>query len=249
MPDFREDWRFQVSVRPCLSLPATILATLLMAGCGSDAADAPAGPQPDPAITAALFDPIMVDPGLSGQDRNAEVITAIDSARVAVPVMDRGPEAIAAARREAEKRVGGKITPAPAPGEGTAHMALTAEQFAAATGVGGAACARAVAYSARWAAMLPDALGVYPRGAVQEAAGTDQPGCGLRVVHFLTPIPPQDIIDFYYARVRKGGYGATHSADGDTLVLTGRRAKSAYAIEASARADGLTRVDLVVSGG
>jgi len=202
---------------------------------------------------AAIWSPLMVDPALGGLDRDAAVVSGDDTARVTVPVLASGPEAAAAARAAAIKLAGGTIASAPAAAASGAAGAPrdleTAAQVAAASGPGGAACARSIEYSARWAAMLPDPLGVYPLGAVQEAAGSDRAGCSLRVVNFLTPVGPQDVVDFYYTRASKAGFDARHRLDGDTQVLAGRRGAASYQIRTRARDGGLTEVDLVSSGG
>ena len=70
----------------------------------------------------------------------------------------------------------------------------------AANAPNGRPCAGMVEYTAAWAAKLPDAFPVYPRGAVQEAAGTDAGGCALRVVNFQTPVPVSEVMDFYFTR-------------------------------------------------
>ncbi len=57
-----------------------------------------------------------------------------------------------------------------------------------------------------WANRLPAAFPVYPRGAVQEAAGTDDDACALRVVNFQTGVSLDDVIDFYFSSARKALY-------------------------------------------
>ena len=56
-----------------------------------------------------------------------------------------------------------------------------------------------------WAAKLPAAFPVYPRGNTQEAAGTDEGQCALRVVSFLTPVALEEVLAFYYTRARAAG--------------------------------------------
>ncbi len=200
----------------------------------------------DPAIVGALNDPIMTDPDLSGQNQANAGLSGLGTSNVEIPPQDRGPDAIAAARAAALKLAGGSIAAAPAPATGGADRppegAMTAGQLAA---VSHPQCARRAVYSARWAALLPAALNVYPRGAVQEAAGTDEAGCRLRVVNFRTPVPSGEVIDFYYARLRKAGYTALRAREGSDDVLRGTGGASDYVIYVRKLDEGMTEVDLV----
>ena len=103
-------------------------------------------------------------------------------------------------------------------------------------------------YSATWAAKLPKDLPVYPRSAVQEAAGTDADGCNLRVVNFVSPVSPKDVIDFYYTKATNAGYGAEYRMDGTDNVLGGRKGGQSYLLYARKLDNGLTEVDLIASG-
>jgi hypothetical protein len=110
-------------------------------------------------------------------------------------------------------------------------------------------CAARVRYTMQWAARLPEPFLVYPRGAVQEAAGSDVGGCALRVVNFVTPVPLRDVLDFYYSRAQAAGFSAQRvQRDGDD-VLSGSKGPASYVIYARRLASGNTEVDLVTSGG
>lgn len=226
---------------------AGLTSLMLLAGCGSADKETKAKAEADPAVTGALADEIMVDPDLAGQQG------PVGSAQIELPPEQRTPEAIAAARAEAAKLAGGAIQSAPAPAGGDSAKlvegAATAAQFAAAAKTGKVDCAGKVEYSAKWAAALPAVLSVYPKGAVQEAAGTDKDGCKLRVVSFLTPVAAGEVVDFYYTRVKAGGYDAAHQVDGEDHVLGGKKAGAAYLVYARKLQNGLTEVDLVSSGG
>jgi hypothetical protein len=226
---------------------ASLAGVLLLAGCGHAEKAEKAKAENDPAVTSALGDEIMVDPELAGQQGSA------GASKIEIPPEQRTPEAVAAIKAEALKLAGGTIQPAPAPsGEGDVsklvESAATAAQIAAAAKTGKVDCAGKVQYSAKWATALPAALAVYPQGAVQEAAGTDSDGCRLRVVNFVTPVTPGDVIDFYNTRVRAGGYDARHQLDGAQHVLGGRKGAAAYLVYARKLDNGLTEVDLVASG-
>jgi len=224
-----------------------LAGALLVVGCGSGEKAAKPKAEEDPAVTGALGDEIMVDPELAGQNGN-DGASAIE-----LPPEQRTPEALAAAKAEAARLAGGTIQPAPEPVSGDVSKLIentaTAAQFAAAAKTGKVDCAGKVEYSAKWANALPAVLAVYPQGAVQEAAGTDADGCKLRVVSFLTPVAASDVVDFYYTRVRSGGYDARHHVDGNDHVLGGGKAGASYLIYARQLDNGLSEVDVVASGG
>lgn len=236
------------------SIIPPLVALTLLSACGkSDPAPSKAKAE-DPAVTSALADQIMVDPDLVDQSRADAAIAVAGPAAAPIPPELTGPDAVTAAKSEAARLVGGVIKPAPeAQGGGVDALlrdAATAAQVAAAAKTGNADCAGRVEYSARWASLLPEPLAVYPRGAVQEAAGTDGNGCRLRVVHFVTPVPVDDVIAFYATRLAAAGYGIRHHAEGDIQALGGRKGAAAYVIQTKRTGnDALTEVDLVSSGG
>lgn len=227
---------------------AGLAGTLLLAGCGSDDKQ-PSGNETDPAMSGALGDQIMVDPEMAGEDGAA---LSADSGQITLPPEDRSPEAIEDAKDKAAKAVGGKLLPAPQPAQGgaaaLAESAATAAQVAQASKTAHTDCASKVEYSNTWAAKLPADIPVYPRGAVQEAAGIDSDSCALRVVNYATPVSPQDVISFYYTKAEKAGYGAEYKLDGTDHVLGGRKGAKAYVVYARKLDSGVTEVDLVVSG-
>lgn len=230
----------------CLMLPA-LASVALLAGCAGGEQSEKAPSEGDPAVASALGDEIMVDPELAGQQDGPGPVT------IELPPEQRTPEAVAAARAQAVRLAGGSIEPAPAPTGGDVAKLVantaTAAQIAAAGRTGNVDCAAKVQYSASWATSLPDVLAVYPQGAVQEAAGANGGGCRLRVVSFLTPVAPGEIIDFYYTRVRSGGYDARYQRDGEDHVLGGNKPGASYLVYARELDNGLTEVDLVASGG
>lgn len=223
----------------------------LLAGCNSGDKNAKAPAEDDPAVAGALGDQIMVDPELAGQNQGNSAVSA-GPAKIELPPEQRTPEAIAAAKAQAAKLAGGSLDAAPAPAPGDAaplvENAATAAQIAEAAKTGKVDCAQKVEYSANWVTTLPPVLTVYPQGAVQESAGTDSSGCRLRVVSFVTPVATSDVINFYYTRVRSGGYDAKYRVDGGDHVLGGSKGSAAYLIYARKLDNGLTEVDLVASG-
>ncbi|MDZ4306602.1 hypothetical protein [Allopontixanthobacter sp.] len=238
-----------MNFRPALI--ASIVPLMLLASCGNGTdGPAPAG-EMDPATQAALNDPIMVDPDLAGQNDANAALTG--GGNGSLPAEATSPAAIRGAREDAMALVGGSVYLKPAPtativqGEIPETAVLTAASRAAAL-PGGSDCTTAAEYSAVWAARLPLTFPVYPRGSTQEAAGTDKGQCSLRVVNFLTPVPLEEVLSFYYSRALNDGYTAEHLKVAGDNVLSGTKGRSAFVIYARKLANGLTDVDLVTSG-
>ncbi|WP_237164812.1 hypothetical protein [Paraurantiacibacter namhicola] len=225
-----------------------------MSACGGG--DEPVKPQPDsdPLLDGALAEQIMVDPDLVGQNQAANV-ASVSAPDGSIPALDMDVDTISAARQEAIELVGGTgaMRKAPEPKEVSGALpesaALTAAARAAAAPGGNRNCAEDVNYTAKWAARLPAAFPVYPRSAVQEAAGTDGNGCALRVVNFQTPVDIDDVTSFYYTRATAAGYSAQHVREGGDNVLGGVKGRASYVIYARTLPTGATEVDMVVSGG
>lgn len=235
-----------------VSLFGLMAGALLVSGCGSrKEAEAREGGG-DPALTGALGDQIMVDPDLASQNRGDAALSGGGPMSAEVPPYARTPEAIEAARGEAVRLVGGTIVPAPSPETGIAARvsgaATAAEMALAVPSARGKNCAAKVTYSAGWAGRLHSTFPIYPRAALQEAAGTDDGGCSLRAVNFLTPVEVKDVIDFYHTRAHGGGFTAEYRVERADHVLGGTKGQSAFIVYARKRGDGLTDVDLVVSG-
>ena len=236
--------------------PSIVLLSplLLLAGCGGREEQPAEAAESDPAMAGALGEQIMVDPDLVAQNR-ANNAASVGSEDGSIPAADRSPQALAAARADALKLVGGpgamKKAPQAREVSGTlpADAALTAAARAAASPGGNGDCAAQARYTAQWAARLPAAFPVYPRGAVQEAAGTDEGGCALRVVNFTTPVPLSEVVDFYYTRANAAGFSAQHIIDGGDNVLGGTKGSASYVVYARRLPGGGTSVDLVASGG
>lgn len=234
--------------KPARLMVLGLAGTLMLAGCNSDKKK-PEDAETDPALSGALGDQIMVDPDMTGENGAA---LGPDGGQITLPPQERSPEAVKAAKADAADVAGGTLTAAPQPAKGSAAAltegAATAAQVAQAAKVARTDCASKVAYSNTWAARLPAEIPVYPRGAVQEAAGTDSEGCALRVVNYATPVSPEDVMSFYYTMARKAGYGAEYRLDGTDHVIGGRNGGRAYVVYARKLGSGVTEVDLVTSG-
>lgn len=216
---------------------------LTLAACGKGAPVPEADEARDPAIVAALADPIMIDPDLASQNRGNAAI-ALDSF-ASVPLDAASPESIAAAKADAARLAGGMIRTAPDPaGEDEPFApAITAGQIAAALAGNPDGCLENLRYGYGWAAQFHPALPIYPRGHVQEAAGTA--GCGLKAAVFSTPVEPAAVIDFYFTRASTAGYSAQRRRAGEVEVLAGTKGGAAYLVRVGSR-NGLSQVELAV---
>ena len=227
-----------------------LLLILCLTGC--DRAPKPAAVTVrDPAIMGALSEPLFSDPDLVGASRNATVVAGATLNDGGIPLFGLDDREAQRARLEAEERFQGLVPRAPAPTGKTESsavaMAATAAAVAAAVPFA-ARCAPTLSYSFSWAAELPEAVPVYPRAHVQEAGGSDEQGCGLRVINFQTPVTVRDVLDFYHASAARINLPATVSAEGDDLVVSARGKGLSFSVHARRMADGVTEVDLVING-
>lgn len=226
---------------------ALCLSLIAIAGCSGEKEPAPA--QSDPAVSGALGDDIVVDPDLAGGQGSA---LAADEGEITLPPQDRSTEAMADAMQKAMS-LAGLPEPLPEPkakGQVAALTtnAATAAQVAQASRLAKTDCTTRLEYSNTWAAKLPAALPVYPRGAVQEAAGVAGDDCAMTVVNYATPVEPEDVLVFYRGMAGKNGYSARYARDGEEHVLGGSKGKAAYVVYAHTLKNGITEVNLVTAG-
>lgn len=238
-----------MTFRPTLAL----VPLALLAACGGKEDDgAGKGGAVDPASEAALNTNLMTDPDLS--DSNEAGAALSGTGNDAIPLIDMSPQAVAAARKRAEEMVGGAGAMKPLPaarqlGPDAPESKAMVMAARAAVAPGGANCADSVAYSAAWAAKLPPAFPVYPRGNTMEAAGSDEGACNLRIVTFRTPVPLSEVLAFYGTRASAAGFGVEHAVKGSDTILSGTKAANAYVVYGRKLADGATEIDLVTTGG
>ncbi len=232
------------------TLATLALPLALLAACSDAPEDAEASGDLDPASEQALNDDLMTDPDLAGSNQGNAALSG--SGDRSLPNINRTPEAISAARTRAAELVGGAdaLRPVPAPRDlGAAQTVTPAMQKAARAAVapGGTNCESRVEYTTAWAAKLPGTFPVYPRGNTQEAAGTDEGGCALRVVSFLTPVPLADVLAFYHTRALANGYSAEHVKAGGDNILSGTSGENAFVVYGRRLPSGVTEIDLVTS--
>lgn len=208
-------------------------------------------PERDPAAVQALNDQIMVDPDLAGQNEaNAALTGGIDHS---IPPIVSTREAIENAKQEAADLVGGlsnmqplpdpTINAEPIPETGRIAVGEMARLLKEAE-----PCADGVSYTAQWAASVPQALPIYPRGNTIEAAGNTGGECAMRAIRFLSPVSREDIFAFYATRARDAGIGNEFSERGEYLVLKGSKGGKAFAVFARKRSSGISEVSLILAG-
>jgi hypothetical protein len=231
--------------------PCAALAVLGLAGCGGAKTNKIAGHSEDPALAHALAGPLMTDANLASHNRALAAISGGGAEVVELPLIEKDPESIAAAKSDAARLAGGKITLAPLPSDGgnpVLRDAVTAVQRAAGVAGPGKNCGAKASYAMTWSLQLPQPFVIYPRGHLVEAAGNDSDGCRLRVVRYVSPVEPGAIIDFYYTRAGTAHFESRHRQADGRLLLEGTKGAAAFAVQAHKRDDGLTDVDLVVNG-
>lgn len=200
-------------------------------------------------VEQALNDPLMTDPDLSANNEAAAALTVrVDGP---LPVLPATPEEIAAARAEAAMLVGGadklrappaasgKVAPLAEPHDPSDHLAVLR---------GKTACFAALSNSAIWAARLPTALPVYPRGATQAATGGEGNGCRVMAVVFTTPVSPADVLAFYWHQANGAGLAPRRLQAGGQDVLQGQGAGTAFDLRIRTAGD-QTMVELAVVSG
>lgn len=240
------------SVSSSLALAAIMALPLALAACGrTDAGNENSVADADPAARAALEDPIMVDPDLTGQSNRNAVTTGSKPASGGVP-LSRQKAVADAAQTDALKAVGGKLMSAPAAKsmeceDCDANAPVTLGARAAQQG---GKCDAKLTYGAEWSTRMPKAFPVYPRATLREAAGVSSGVCNVRVVNFRTGASRKAVLDYYYTRARRAGYTGEHTVKGDEHYLGGTRAKddAAYVVIIN-ETGGLRDVDIVASHG
>lgn len=227
------------------------LGLILLSGCGRSDDSLPQE-QRDPVAADALNEPLMTDPDLVNLNQGGAALTGGGPASAEIPPDKRSKDEIDTAMAAAGSLAGDAIGRAPEPSATRAasrlERAVTAPAIAKALGIGTAACAGQLGYSAIWAARLTAPFEIYPRGHAGQSAGTDAPGCRLRVVGFVTPVAPDDVVAFYAARAKAAGLPLSLTREGEDDVLQGTKGQAAYAVAVRQRDDRMTEAMLVTSG-
>ncbi len=223
----------------------------LLAACGPGAHEAARDAAliaTDPVIARALHDPLMSDPDLASRNEANAAIGFADSA--ALPVLAGSSEAAAAAREamRIELLESGTLPDLPPasslPGGAVLGPMSGAEDLLAAVGAPGT-CAEGLKEDFALAASLPPAAAIPPRAMVVQAGASDAKGCTLRIIRYLTPAAPEDVLQYHHVRAARAGLAPTrHAAPGDSIAATGKGAER-LTVSLRKAANGLTGVTLV----
>lgn len=224
---------------------------VLLAACSVDTepGGTPAdSPTRDPLVARALHDPLMSDPDLSARNGANALVGAASG--TALPLLPATPEAAQAAREAGrlELREGGEIAPLPVPvapdgaipaaGAGAADLlaALAAPE----------SCTAALGEGFGWAADLPQTAAIMPQGMVVQAGGADAAPCKLRIIRYLTPAAPEDVLQYHFTRAARAGLSPSHHAEDGRSGIAGRgKDGAALVVAVSTIATGHTAVDLL----
>ena len=231
-------------------LLVSLIPVALLASCGDKNEGETAGDAMDPASEQALNDELSTDPDLAGRNEANAALSGTGNA--AIPNIDKSPRAVEAAISRAAELVGGRSKLAAAPaakslGSDAPPSKAMVAAAKAAVAPGGENCGDKVDYTSAWAAKLPAAFPVYPRGNTQEAAGTDEGQCALRVVSFVTPVALDEVLAFYNTRAKTAGYSVEHVTSGGDNILSGTKGKAAYVVYGRRLQQGVTEIDLVTT--
>lgn len=235
-----------MKIRPA----AAIAAIALLSACSGSNGDQSEAEAMDPASEQALNDELLTDPDLATRSEAGAALSG--TGNDAIPEIDKSTRAIEAARTRAVELVGGtaNMKPAPAAKQLPADAPDTKAMVAAAQAAvspGGANCANSVEYGSAWAARLPAAFPVYPRGNTQEAAGSDKGDCALRIVTFYTPVKVDDVFAFYASRATAAGFGVEHVVKDGSNILSGTKGNSALVVYGKRLPSDVTQIDLVTT--
>ncbi len=236
------------------SLHSVVVVSLVLglAACGSEKKADPRAER-DSVIANAVDDPIMADPDLVSQNRGDSALSGGGPAMAEIPPEKRTSEEAERARLAARDLLGGRaINPAPLSDETISESKLakagTLQAVAGALKLGGTHCPAKMSYGFGWAARLPAELPVYPRGHARVAAGSDEAGCKLRIVRFVTPVTAADVVDFYHSAATNAGLAPQRRKEGGDEVVSGRQGAVSFTVYVRTRADGLTEADLATFG-
>lgn len=229
---------------------ASYALLLIVTGCTDAPVSDDVAAQIDPAVALALSDQLMVDPDLVGQNEAAAALTV--NADQSVPLEITTPEAIADAQQRAAEFLRGLGGPAELPRPGqlpdtNTPLALLVDEIARLPDA--AECLPQARQSAIWAARVPAMLPIYPRGATQDAWGSDAPRCALRAVRFTSPVAAEDIARFYFTAARAAGLRPRYRAADGEHRIDGGKGKTRFAVHVRPHFSGGREIDLVVITG
>lgn len=235
-------------------MPGAVSRIVLPLSCAALAAcsGAPAPSEPvdrDPAMIAALEEPLMTDPDLSQVNARNLAADPGGPSDLSLPALGFAPGEAGTARAEAQAMAGGRLRlpgmmPRPSPRLATATAVALAGRVRGLVDAGH--CADRLEYGFALAQALPAVFPIYPRAHLVEAARTNVEGCSLVAASFTSPVAPQPLMAFYHARARAAGYADAASVRGDAALLEGAKGSARFAVLLRNAGGGVTAIDLVV---
>lgn len=225
-----------------------LAACALLAGCGRTANQG-APVDRDPAMIAALAEPLMTDPDLS--QANVRNLAADPGGPTdgSLPALGFAPDEAALASAEAQALTGGRLRlpgllAKPSPRLAAAKAGTLAARVRVLVDGGG--CIDRLGHGFGWGATMGAALPIYPRAHLIEGVGVKDGACNLSAASFLTPVAPQPLMAFYHARAREAGYADAVSVAGDAALLEGAKGSARLAVLLRNAGNGVTAVDLIL---
>lgn len=227
---------------------AALAACTLLAACGGSV-DQGAPVDRDPAMIAALAEPVMTDPDLSQANVRNLVAEPAGPTDGSLPALGFAPDEAALASAEAQALTGGRLRlpgllAKPSPRLAAARAGTLAERARVLVDAG--PCADRLGHGFAWGAAMGAALPVYPRAHLIEGAGVKDGACNVSAASFLTPVAPQPLMAFYHARARAAGYADAASVAGDAALLEGAKGSARFAVWLRNAGNGVTCVDLIL---
>ena len=233
-------------------LPLLVLAYAALAACGdAQPEDALASLERelaldagDPSVATVVADPIMTDTALATQANQNVVRPPPSPYSAPIPPVDIAARGDAAALIARET-----LSPAPAEsGNGCTGCAATRDALTlvavAQPTVG--RCAAALGYSSGWVTRLPANIPVLPDARIIDAAGAATDRCDIRVVRFQSDLPPDQTIDWYFARGKAAGFTFHRAADANGARIGGQsRSGSDYTLFVDPRDGGGSDVVMI----
>lgn len=228
---------------------ATATACVLPAACSEPETEA-AAPEvlgSDPLLARALNDPLMVDPDLSWRNEATAVIAIRDGHPL--PPFDAREDARQRARDAGRLELleNGQIPALPpaSGGQGKASFAdlITADEIIRAVG-SREDCIDDLTDDMTWSTGLPPTSSVMPHGMVRQAAGVDQGTCVIRVVRYLTPVSPEDALEYHFAKADRARFRIERFAAPEAQLRAERRDQE-IAVHVRPGPGGMTAVDVV----
>ena len=226
-------------IAACRDAPSEDALTLLERELAEDGSD--------PAVAAALADPIMTDTALAARHNAAAIRPPSAPYAAPIPMPD-----VAARGSTADLIARETLTAAPAAtGDGCPDCvaARRAPTLAAAAAPVIGRCSDSIDYSNGWATRLPAAIPMIPDTRVSEAAGIARGSCDVRIVRFWSDLPPDRTIDWVFTRASAAGQRVDRAADALGSRIDGRaRDGSRYRLFIDPRPGGGSDLLLVTLG-